>query len=112
LTPIAVAEHDGKRKTTQAVAAIDLGQGALLNIRSDRALSMEANMAIGNAVRVQALQVINVYNEHGQQIGAISTGQDGVLAGYTSTTVNVRSDNRRIITSYNEQGQQTAVVSF
>jgi uncharacterized protein YheU (UPF0270 family) len=71
----------------------------LANEREDR------QMAIGNVV--QRGQAIYVYDEKGQQIAVLSGGADGTLAGYTSTTVNIKKG--QTIYSYNERGQQVAV---
>lgn len=62
-------------------------------------------MPIGNVV--QKGQAIYVYDEKGQQLTVLSAGSDGLLAGYTSTTVNIKRG--QFIFSYNEKGVQVSV---
>lgn len=66
-------------------------------------------MAIGNAI--QKGSFVYIYDERGRQLAMVSAGSgktDG-LAGYTSSTVNVRKGT--FIYSYNEKGHQTGMVS-
>jgi hypothetical protein len=66
-------------------------------------------MGIGNAV--QRSSVVYIYDEKGRQTGVISAGsgpKDG-LAGYTSSTVNVKRGS--VIYTYNENGRQLSITS-
>ena len=63
-------------------------------------------MAIGSAIQKSGL--IQVFNERGALLCTLFPGTDGILQGYTGTTISVRKGN--VTRIYNERGNPISTV--